>query len=118
MYYKFENLEVWKLSRKFVSDIYTVTKDFPQSELFGLVSQLRRAATSIMLNIAEGSDRKSDIDFRRFLVMSLASLEEVIAALYISLDQNLINKQQFTTLYEDSHKLAMKIKALINFLSK
>lgn len=66
MYYRFENLEVWKLGKEFVVEIYKITKNFPKDELFGLTSQLRRAAVSVVLNIAEGSDRKSDNEFKIF----------------------------------------------------
>lgn len=116
-YFRFEKLEVWQLARKFVVEIYRVTRKFPKDELFGLVSQLRRAAISILLNIAEGSDRKSDVDFRRFLRMALTSLEEVISGLYIVLDQNFINRDEFDKLYEKANELAAKLNALINSLN-
>ncbi len=117
-YFRFERLEVWQLAREFVGAIYKITRKFPKDELFGLVSQLRRAATSILLNIAEGSDRKSDAEFKRFLRMAITSLEEVISGLYISLDQNFINENEFDKLYEDSHRLMAKLNALVNSLNK
>ena len=117
MYYKFEKLNIWQLARTFTSKIYKATENYPKNEIFGLTSQIRRASISVMLNIAEGSDRNSDADFKRFLTISLASLEEVVAGLYIPLDQQFINNNEFTTLYEDSHLLASKIKAFIRFLS-
>ncbi|KKR03950.1 MAG: S23 ribosomal protein [Parcubacteria group bacterium GW2011_GWF2_39_13b] len=117
-YFRFERLEVWQLARKFTVKIYRLTKKFPKDELFGLVSQLRRAAISIILNIAEGSDRKSDIDFRRFLRISLSSLEEVVSGLYISLDQNFMSQREFEELYENANELAAKLNALINKLNK
>jgi len=115
-YFRFEKLEVWQLSRKFVVEIYRTTRKYPKDELFGLVAQLRGAAISILLNIAEGSDRKSDADFRRFLRMSLSSLEEVVSGLYISLDQNFINQHEFDKLYESANEIAAKLNALINKL--
>ncbi len=118
MSFRFEQLEVWKLARKFVGEIYTITRNFPREEVFGLTSQLRRAAVSIMLNITEGSDRKSDIEFQRFLRIALTSLEEVIAGLYISLDQHFITDEQFNTEYQPANLLASKLNALINSLHK
>jgi four helix bundle protein len=117
-YFRFERLEVWQLARKFVVDIYEITRKFPKDELFGLVAQLRRAAISILLNIAEGSDRKSDIDFRRFLRMSLTSLEEVVSGLYVSLDQKFIKQNEFDKLYLKANEIAAKLNALINRLKK
>lgn len=116
MYFRFEKLEVWQMARIFVVDIYKVTRTFPKDELFGLIAQLRRAATSILLNIAEGSDRKSDPDFQRFLRMSLTSLEEVVSALFVALDQHFINKEEFDILYQKGNALASKLHALINSL--
>lgn len=117
MYYRFENLEVWKLAREFVNLIYTLTKSFPKEELFALTSQIRRAAISIMLNITEGSDRKSDIEFIRFLRIAFTSLEEVVSALYIALDQKYITQKQFDELYPKTNFLSKKINSLINYLN-
>ncbi|MBI4427394.1 MAG: four helix bundle protein [Candidatus Magasanikbacteria bacterium] len=61
MVYRFENLEIWKLAREYANLIYSVTKQFPKEELFALSNQLRRAGLSVMLNITEGSDRKSEL---------------------------------------------------------
>lgn len=116
MSFRFEKLNVWKLAREFTTEIYKITKQFPKAELFGLTTQIRRAAISIVLNIVEGSDRKSDIEFKRFLRMSLTSLEEVITSLYIALDQKFINKKEFDYLYQYGNKLAAKINALIKAL--
>ncbi|WP_308224874.1 four helix bundle protein [Flavobacterium sp. J372] len=61
--HRFKDLEVWKQSRIFCSDVYSVTSSFPESEKFGLTNQLRRAAVSIPSNIAEGASRSSSKDF-------------------------------------------------------
>lgn len=118
MAYRFENLDVWQLARKFANTIYNVTKTFPKDELFGMTSQLRRAALSIGLNIAEGSDRKSDVEFIRFLRIAYTSMEEVIAASFIALDQNYLNQENFNDIYEQSNILGRKLNALINSLRK
>lgn len=117
MKFRFENLQVWQNARNFVNHIYSITKKFPPDERFGLTDQLRRAAVSINLNIAEGSDRKSDIEFRRYLRMSITSAEEVVTALFIALDQNYLNQTDFDELYEEAHMIVAKLNALINKLS-
>lgn len=116
MGFRFEKLNVWQDARKFVGEIYKITKNFPKEERFGLIDQLRRASVSIALNIAEGSDRKSDIEFRRYLRMAITSCEEVVTALYISLDQNYLNKKDFDILYEDANRLVARMNALIKSL--
>ena len=116
MYYRFEKLEAWQLSRNFISKLYKITEKFPKNELFGLSNQLRRASVSIALNIAEGSERKSDIEFRRFLRISVGSLSEVVTGLYVALDLNFINKEEFDKLYGDSCVLVSKIKGLVSKL--
>lgn len=118
MAYRFENLEVWKLARKFVNDMYEITRVFPKEELFGMTSQIRRAALSILLNITEGSDRKSDVEFIRFLRIAYTSMEEVVAACFVALDQKYMTQQQFDRMYENSHLLGKKINALLQSIKK
>src|SRR3990167_5741986 len=113
MSFRFEKLTVWQDARIFINHIYRVTRDFPREERFGLVDQLRRAAVSIALNIAEGSDRKSDAEFKRYLRMAIGSCEEVITALYIALDQKYLKEAEFDSLYKDANMLVAKINALI-----
>lgn len=115
-YYRFEKLEVWQMARQYVNLIYRITKSFPREEVFGLISQMKRAALSILLNIAEGSDRKSDIEFIRFLRIAHSSAQEVIAGFYIALDQSYIDKNSFKEIYEQSNNLSKKINSLINYL--
>ena len=75
--HRFKELEIWKRSRIFCSKIYSLTNNFPDSEKFGLTNQLRRASVSVPSNIAEGSSRKSNKDFSRFLEITLGSCYEI-----------------------------------------
>lgn len=115
--FRFEKFDVWQDSRKFVSHIYQITKNFPSEEKFGLIDQLRRAAISMSLNIAEGSDRRSDIEFRRYLRMAAASGAEVISALYIALDLHYLNQKEFDLLYTECSVVVAKLGSFINKLS-
>lgn len=118
MYYKFERLEIWQLARDFVRLVYNCIKSFPKEELFALTSQIRRAAISILLNIAEGSERGSDKDFIRFIRIARGSLNEVIAGCYIALDQRYLTEIQFGDIYQQSNVLAKKMNSLIHYLDK
>jgi len=93
-----------------------LTKNFPQEELYGLTSQVRRAAISIMSNIAEGFDRRTTKEFISFLIIARASVSEVQNDLYISLDLNYINKESFKTTYKHAQKIAKLINGLITYL--
>jgi len=84
--FRFEKLTVWHSARRLNGEIYTATLAFPKEELFGLTSQIRRAAVSIAANIAEGSGRNSDADFARFLEIAYASAMELAALLYVATD--------------------------------
>ena len=112
----FEELIVWQESRKFVNNIYKLTKNFPREELYGLTSQVRRAAVSIMSNIAEGFDRRTTKEFISFLIIARASVSEVQNDLYISLDLNYINKEKFQVNYDFAQKIAKLINGLITYL--
>jgi four helix bundle protein len=82
----FRDLKVWQKAHRFVLDVYTATHAFPREELYGLTSQLRRAAVSIPTNMAEGCGRGTDIDFARFLQISLGSACESEYLLLLSRD--------------------------------
>ena len=81
---RWQNLEVWKLSDEFAYRVYQITKNFPNQEIYGLTSQLRRAALSIPTNIVEGYSRKGDKELSRFINISLGSLAETKYLLYFS----------------------------------
>ena len=72
-----KDLNVWKESMDLVEDIYSISKNFPKEEMYGLTSQMRRCAVSVPSNIAEGAGRKGAKEFARFLHISLGSLSEL-----------------------------------------
>ena len=82
----FKNLQVWQKSHALTLKVYRLTQGFPAEERFGLTSQLRRASVSVESNLAEGSSRGSDVDFRRFVQMALGSASEVECQLLLARD--------------------------------
>lgn len=115
--FRFERLDVWKLARNLVFRIYHVTGKFPSDERFGLTSQLRRAAVSVVSNIAEGSGRNSDTDFAHFLEMSYGSLMEVVTQLMVAFDLGYIVEDELNKLRQNSSEIAAKLGALNRSLS-
>jgi four helix bundle protein len=95
--FNFENLNVYQKALDFVKLVYVATKGFPQEEIFGLTSQLRRAAVSITLNIAEGSAQTKK-GFKKFLDIARGSLFECVAILKISHDLGYISTQKIEQL--------------------
>ena len=84
--YSFEKLDVWKLSRKLTKNIYKISAGFPDSEKFGLTSQIRRASISVSSNIAEGSSRKSGVEQARYTEIAFGSLLEILNQLIVAND--------------------------------
>ena len=82
----FQNLDIWQRSYRLALEPYRATKSFPKNELYGLTSQLRRAAVSIPMNIAEGCGRQSDADFRRILFLAMGSASELECCIMFSRD--------------------------------
>ncbi|PIY96805.1 MAG: hypothetical protein COY66_02645 [Candidatus Kerfeldbacteria bacterium CG_4_10_14_0_8_um_filter_42_10] len=111
MLFRFRNFRVYKDALNFRKEIYELTKKFPKGELFNLTSQTRRAANSILLNIAEGSNRLTDLDFGRFLNTSLTSLEEVVACLDIALDEKYISAKEHDEYLAKAELLGKKLIA-------
>ena len=92
--HNFKELKVWQKGRRFVKDIYVLTKKFPKEELFVLTSQMRRAAISIPSNIAEGSGRGSDKDFARFIDIATGSSYELESQLYVACDLEYFSEEE------------------------
>ena len=86
-----KDLKMWQESMTLVTQIYKVSEDFPKHEIYGLSSQIRRAAVSVPSNIAEGAGRKGENEFTRFLYIALGSLSEVETQLEISQRLGYIN---------------------------
>ena len=91
----FERLEVYQKALRFTGKIYKFSGSLPDSERFGIISQLRRATTSIVLNIAEGSCARSKKDFARFIGQAIGSLVEVKTGLIIAGKLNYIARENF-----------------------
>lgn len=106
--FRFEQLTIYQEAQLFANDIYVITKTFPKEEIFGLTNQLRRAAVSISLNIAEGSSRTKK-DFAHFLDLSKGSCFECVSILTVCLNQNYIVGRKYSDLYEQLNKLSRMI---------
>lgn len=115
MGYKFESLEVWQLAVAYVDEMYALTEYLPQSEKYNLSSQLRRAATSIALNIAEGSTSQSDAEHARFLGLSIRSLIETVACQHL-IHHYLQDASPLRDAYRSSRELFIKLQALRKYL--
>ncbi len=109
-----KDLEIWKEGIKLVTKIYKLTKDFPDEELYGLTSQMRRAAVSYPSNISEGAARNSNNEYIRFLYISLGSLSELETQIIISEKLNYIPDK--TTIIEGVEALRRKTLNLIKYL--
>jgi four helix bundle protein len=108
----FEKLTVWQDAMEWVKEIYAVTKNFPDTEKFGLVTQLRRAAVSIPTNLAEGSTRTTKKDQSYFTGLAFSSLMECISLIIISNQLKIIDPEQYKKLRQDAESIAIKLNNL------
>lgn len=112
MPFKFEKLEVWQESVELSGLVDEVCKTFPKDELYVLTSQMKRAADSVSLNLAEGSTGQSSAEFKRFIGFSIRSGIEVIGCLYLAKRRRIISDTQFEKIYQATDRLVMRIQAL------
>ena len=113
---KFEDLKVWRDARAFVAEVYKVSSDGAFARDFGLRDQVRRAAVSIMSNIAEGFERASRKEFIRFLDIAKASAAEVRSQLYVAADLDYISSDVFKALQNDVTALSKQLSGFIKYL--
>jgi four helix bundle protein len=113
--YRFEKLEVWQLGMRIVHEVYKITRKFPREELFALTDQFKRAATSIVFNIAEGSGQSSSKSFCLYINRSKSSTLECVACRKLALQENFISSEDTlleSMLKEEYFKLIALEKSL------
>ncbi len=115
---RFEDVKSWQEGRELCQMVYRLTNLGKFSRDFGLRDQMRRAAISIISNIAEGFESQSDQAFIRYLYIAKASAGEVRAQAYVALDQGYISEEEFKTLYTLSAQISRLISGFIKYLAK
>ena len=110
----FRDLIVWQKSVDLVTQIYLASGNFPKSEFYGLISQLRRSAVSIPSNIAEGYGRRSIEDYVRFLQIFVGSLYELQTQLEIAKKLEYLTEFEFNGLYENTREIERMLLSLVS----
>ena len=111
----FRNLRVWQRAHQLTLDVYGETRSFPKEERYRLTSQLRRAATSVPANIAEGCGRNGDAELARFLTIAKGSASELDYFLLLAHDLGYLKRSRYEQLAEDVHGIS---RMLANFIDR
>jgi four helix bundle protein len=112
----FRRLQVWQRAHALALAVYRATKSFPREEMYGLTSQVRRAATSIPTNIAEGCGRDSTLEFARFLEIGMGSAKELEYQLLLARDLGYITPADYGNLAEETTQVQRMLHAYIGQL--
>lgn len=107
----FKQLRIWQKAMGLADGIYTLTESFPKTEQYGLVSQMRRAAVSVVCNIAEGSQRGTDRDYSNFIAMSRGSLAELETQIFLAFRRSFFEERSMQTLIKDIDELSKMLNA-------
>ncbi len=111
----FRELKIWQRSHRLTLDVYRVSRSFPKDELFGLISQTRRASASVPANIAEGCGRNGDPEFARFLQIAMGSACELEYHLLLAFDLKFLKESDYNALSKET----VEIKRMLSgFLTK
>lgn len=113
-----KDLEVWKNSIALVTDIYSITKQYPNSEIYGLTNQIRRSAVSVPSNIAEGAGRNHNKENIQFLYISLGSLSELETQIIISHNLGYIEENTLTDICNKIKLITSQLTGFIKFLKE
>jgi four helix bundle protein len=113
---RFEDLEAWQLARQLTAKVYEATLTGKFAKDYGLRAQIQRAAVSIVSNIAEGFDRKSNKQFLQFLDVASGSASEVKAQLYVALDLKYLTNEQFQDMFTDAVRVGQMLTKLMQYL--
>lgn len=112
----YKQLEVWQLAHVLTLSVYRVTRGFPKDELYGLGSQLRRAAASVESNIAEGCGRRGDPENRRFLRYARGSVTEVECQLLLARDLGYLDRETWGKLDDEAQRVSRMLIGLMRAL--
>jgi four helix bundle protein len=115
---RFEDIEAWRKSRELVKDIYGITSGGGFAKDFGLRDQIRRAAISVMSNIAEGFERGGNKEFLQFLALAKGSSGEVRSQLYVALDQSYLGQKDFDSVSAQATEVSRLIAGLMKYLKE
>jgi four helix bundle protein len=113
---RFEDIEAWKKARELAGAIYKATRDGPIAKDFGFRDQIRRAAISVLANIAEGFGRRTHKDFAGFLYIARGSVMETVSHLYVALDQEYLTNEQVKGLQAGYEEIQKMLVSLIRYL--
>ena len=113
---RFEDIHAWQAARDLCKMVYGLTRENKFSKDFGLVDQARRAAVSVMANIAEGFDCRSNSEFIQFLYYALRSASELQSHFYVAVDQSYLTQSGFTSIYDQTGKTKSMIFRFIEYL--
>ena len=114
--FRFEELEIWKLSIEYADKMYKLVEKLPVDERYNMVNQLKRASLSISNNIAEGSGTATARNFRSFLDISIASALETVNLLYFAAKRQYISEEERIDFYHKAEIIIKKIRAFKNSL--
>ena len=110
----FRRLNVWEKAHELTLEVYKATARFPKEELYALTSQLKRAASSVAANIAEGCGRGSDADFSRFLLIAMGSASELEYHLLLARDLKFLSETDYQRLYTAATEVKRMLASLIH----
>ena len=114
----YKNIVAWQISHKLTVNIYNLTRNFPKEEIYGITSQLRRAASSVSANIVEGSGRETNKDYLRFLYIARASLKETEYFVLLSKDLGYLSTEDFEFFTENINHSFATLHGLIKAVKK
>lgn len=109
------DLDVWREARKLVKDLYLITNSFPQIEVYGLTTQMRRSVVSIPSNIAEGCGRRTSAETIHFLHISRGSLYEIETQIYLALDQEYLKEEESASILKQIETNKKLLNGFINY---
>ncbi|WP_296751268.1 four helix bundle protein [Thiobacillus sp.] len=116
--FSYRDLSVWQLAMQLTESVYTITRSFPQSELYALANQLQRAAVSIPSNIAEGHARNTTRDYLRFVSIAMGSLAEVETQIELAARLNYLGIEQRDALFATTDELGRMLHGFAQVAAK